>query len=416
MTNLLLCYFSASGAMRSAALCVFLVGVVHVALCAYILYRGSVPLFKVTQRRSALRLIVLTVDRPRSLNRLLESLRQADFGGDTIDLDIIVDKPKTGPSSSWLATIDIAHGAAWAHGRKAIRVREQFAGLRKQWFEAWIPHFDSERALILEDDVQVSPYFWRWLKAAHDEFESDDSVAGFTLQRAQVCVKNDECHGRTLDGGPVGDGESFAMPLVGSWGFSPKARHWSMFISWALRYHERPSLPNTVIDGWYSIAELVGRCPGPNCMWTILHQVYTARHVDRMTIYFKGPLGTALAVNNQEKGVHYGTAKGPDAKLLRSWDESFIDKLRFAAEVTLGGALVDRDGLVMDAAKKIWERFEGRTGDGALPGVPLVMVNSAMRPMFDNWVCHIRNLGLLPEVAGQTLFLACDNEAMHLIK
>lgn len=307
--------------MHRAALCAGLVGIVNVVLCAYILSRGNVPFLVAEERRSALHLIVLTVDRPRSLNRLLDSLKEADFAGDAIDLDIVVDRPKGGPNSLWLATLDIAHATTWPHGRKAIRVREQFAGLRKQWFEAWIPHSDSERALILEDDVQVSslsvtwplrvgvsitntlaqvsPYFWRWLKAAHDRFESDDSVAGFTLQRAQVCVNNDECHGRTLGGGPVGDGESFSMPLVGSWGFSPKARHWDMFISWASRYRERPSLPNTIISDWYRSAEAVGRCPGPNCMWTILHQVYTARRTDRMTIYFKGPSGTALAINNQ---------------------------------------------------------------------------------------------------------------------
>ena len=114
--------------------------------------------------------------------------------------------------------------------------------------------------------------------------------------------------------------------------------------------------------------------------------------------------------------MHYGEAMGPDAKLLRMWDDKFVDNLQFTAEVTLGGALVDADALVLNSAEKIWAQFGGRLGDDALPGVPLVMVNSAMRVMFENWVCHIRNIGLLPEVARQTLFLACDKEATHLIK
>lgn len=219
---------------------------------------------------AALSLIVLTMNRPTALRRLLDSLARAEYLGDVVDLDIWVDRPAE-ESQSWQAVKGLSEEFDWPHGRKSVHIRDSPGGLRRQWLETWDASGVSNsgtKALILEDDLEVSKHFWRWLKSVHAKYGDRANIAGFTLQRAQLCALKNECAGKQLQGGPVQDGESFGMPLVGSWGFSPTAKHWAKFTGWAKEYGNTPPyVAGIVPDDWYRQFEKSGRCPGPNCMW-----------------------------------------------------------------------------------------------------------------------------------------------------
>uniref|UniRef100_A0A7S0V7J8 Glycosyl transferase 64 domain-containing protein n=1 Tax=Hemiselmis tepida TaxID=464990 RepID=A0A7S0V7J8_9CRYP len=292
-----------------------------------------------------LQLVVLTMNRPEALQRLLISLEKVDFLGDVVDLDIWVDRPRQSASSTsrrflWESVVNVSQQFLWPHGTKRVYVRNTTAGLRKQWLDAWKPSSLTQRALILEDDTEVSRYFWRWLKAVHNRYADSEDICGFTLQRAELCARSIDCGSRELHGGPVKDGQSFAMPLVGSRGFSPKARHWSKFGAWAANFSGASSVPRLNLEEWYGKLQQQGSCPGMNCMWTILHLSYTSSFEDSKTVYFKGPSGTALAVSHREQGLQYARATGSDAALLQHWTDSFVEFPKRLPDVSLGGKLV----------------------------------------------------------------------------
>ena len=53
---------------------------------------------------------------------------------------------------------------SWSHGDVTVLIADQSMGLVKQWIDGWHPANDSEVCLVLEDDMQVAPNFYSWLK------------------------------------------------------------------------------------------------------------------------------------------------------------------------------------------------------------------------------------------------------------
>ena len=55
-------------------------------------------------------------------------------------------------------------------------------GLRSAWFDAWYPKPDDEYAIIIEDDLEVSPFWYTWLKKAWTHYGQREDLAGIALQ------------------------------------------------------------------------------------------------------------------------------------------------------------------------------------------------------------------------------------------
>eukprot|EP00401_Gymnodinium_catenatum_P079622 CAMPEP_0117606372 /NCGR_PEP_ID=MMETSP0784-20121206/79678_1 /TAXON_ID=39447 /ORGANISM="" /LENGTH=315 /DNA_ID=CAMNT_0005409451 /DNA_START=36 /DNA_END=980 /DNA_ORIENTATION=- len=276
-------------------------------------------------RPVALRVIVLTCNRASSLRRLLESLTHADYFGDRVDIDIWVDKEEGKPLNA--PTMDVASRLTWTAGAHKVHLRQENAGLKAQWTETWcgLTGHTSERAVILEDDLEVSPHYWRWLKACHAAYEGRSDFSGCTLQRLNLCAKR--CP--DLKGGPQQATMNFMYPLVGSWGYSPSAAHWVRFTTWLrkfVRSRQKPYVPGLTPTDWYMNFEKEGRCPGKRCMWTMYHIRYCNEFADKYTVYIRLPDGSTLATNYKEAGLHFSDKKATarrDAKRLLEWDAKF---------------------------------------------------------------------------------------------
>jgi hypothetical protein len=162
---------------------------------------------------------------------LRQSLEGADYLGDRADLDVWVDV-SAGNGRADPATLLAAEQATWNHGIKTVRkqctlrpaqaveansgvgpdgarageqvhVQNENAGLKTQWITSWnasvpggwvlqshapptqasvmlcvelkgwlcrLRKDTPEVAIILEDDMEVSKGFWRWLKSGHAKF------------------------------------------------------------------------------------------------------------------------------------------------------------------------------------------------------------------------------------------------------
>ncbi|KIL69489.1 hypothetical protein M378DRAFT_99099 [Amanita muscaria Koide BX008] len=103
---------------------------------------------------------VITQNRPQSLNRLLMSLSQSLFFGDNVSLKFNLEQSSDGQ------TMHLVDSFIWNHGPIFIHHRVIHGGLLPAVVESWYPHANHTYALILEDDVEVSPLFYAWIKMA----------------------------------------------------------------------------------------------------------------------------------------------------------------------------------------------------------------------------------------------------------
>ncbi|KAG8713980.1 hypothetical protein FRC11_010312 [Ceratobasidium sp. 423] len=105
-------------------------------------------------------LAVITHDRPWSLRRLLDSVKQAHYFGDKVN--VVINLEQTADQE----TRQIAEGFTMGpiDGHVAVRHRIVYAGLMTAVVESWYPHGNHSYGVMLEDDVELSPLFYAWIK------------------------------------------------------------------------------------------------------------------------------------------------------------------------------------------------------------------------------------------------------------
>ena len=190
-------------------------------------------------------------------HQLLESLNSLELDGDKAVVEIMIDVPQKGFVHE--DTLQVAKSFRWSKGDLKVTVQEKHMGLIGQWINSWRPknktrvvgdEMDYEICLILEDDLVVSKWAYRWLRAARNKFRKQREIMGITLQSADLI--------NAATGGsfkyPKITGPSFLYKTVSSWGLAPDAEHWTAFQSWYDEYHEstKPYVPNTVMLKWVS--------------------------------------------------------------------------------------------------------------------------------------------------------------------
>ncbi|KAI8333005.1 hypothetical protein BD560DRAFT_341079 [Blakeslea trispora] len=107
-----------------------------------------------------IKLVVITDRRPHSLSRLLQSASKSIYLGDRADLMINMEQ------SSDRVTRLLVNSFMWRQGAKTIRHRIRKGGLMPAIVESWYPTDNNEYAVLLEDDIEVSPLFYVWSKYA----------------------------------------------------------------------------------------------------------------------------------------------------------------------------------------------------------------------------------------------------------
>ncbi|KDQ19170.1 hypothetical protein BOTBODRAFT_103262, partial [Botryobasidium botryosum FD-172 SS1] len=101
---------------------------------------------------------VITNDRPKSLQRLLSSLDNALYFGDRVSVTIHLEQTADSRTRA------LADSYRWEHGDVHLRHRVVLGGLLPAVVESWYPHTNNSYAIILEDDIELSPLFYAWAK------------------------------------------------------------------------------------------------------------------------------------------------------------------------------------------------------------------------------------------------------------
>ena len=135
---------------------------------------------KQTKPKSDFMIIILARDRPNSIRRLLLSLSEADYGEERGDLTVLLDRGRTGAFD--IEVLKVLNKFSWNFGNFAVILQQQYTGALQHWMLAWnITCSQEYQALILEDNVVLSPYFYRVLRAAYYTYLKYSYIAGFSL-------------------------------------------------------------------------------------------------------------------------------------------------------------------------------------------------------------------------------------------
>ncbi|KAI0528812.1 hypothetical protein KFK09_001355 [Dendrobium nobile] len=114
---------------------------------------------------------IITQNRANSLQRLLLSLKNAFYLGDEIPLSFNMD------SKVDEQTLKVVGSFHWPHGSKHIRRRIIQGGLIRAVSESWYPASDDDFGLLLEDDIEVSPYYYLWIKCSLLSYHYDPQIS-----------------------------------------------------------------------------------------------------------------------------------------------------------------------------------------------------------------------------------------------
>jgi len=265
------------------------------------------------------------------------SVSDLQMDNDSVSVEIWIDRDRKGVVDE--VTLLAARSFRWRHGRVRAHVHRRHVGIYGQWMATWRPRGPStaETALLLEDDLTLSPFAYRWLRAARRFYADRHDLAGFTLQSEGLI--------RATNGGPfkpppASDGAAYLYMLIGSWGFAPRPDVWIGFQDWYAdvmaddhRHRLQPIVPGIIMSSWYQSFE---REKKADTMWTMWFIYYCSRQVREplYTVYNNvHSIAAAVApstndrymcINRRESGLHYsGKPKDNTQKLLRTWRPEF---------------------------------------------------------------------------------------------
>lgn len=228
--------------------------------------------------------ICVCYDRPLSMKRLLKSLDDADYCGDSVDLIISVDK---GPKQDEIVSIGDAF--SWDHGDKIVRAFDKQLGLKNHILKCGDVSSDYNAVIVLEDDLTVSNNFYHYVKCCLDRYADDDNIAGISLYKHCFNIDANAFFEPAYNGADV-----FLMQYAQSWGQCWNSRMWNGFRTWYSKHLE-------IFDG---DADELQRFPENITKWGNKSwlKYYIAYVIDE-NLYYVYPY-VSLTTNHSEAGVH----------------------------------------------------------------------------------------------------------------
>jgi hypothetical protein len=282
-----------------------------------------------------LRIIVLGFNRENSLQKCLDRIPKLVLDGAKIAVDIWLDV--TPAYNAHYPTYLVAQNfsSSWKQGEACVHIQTNHSHVDKQWLLSWRPQENSkEMALIIEDDVDISPYAVRWLLAANKTFFDDSSVYSYTLKSEMVCGQ----HTPACAPIPVPKTHpAFKFPLFGNWGFSPKGSFWRQFQDWYTETLRKTPSYRPYVEGLHRYNDWYERFLKEGTARTMVHEMFILHYVfgHREKIYclyhnlqaVTGNTGAKLSTHRQESGMHYKGQgkKSEQLHLVTDWDPTYAN-------------------------------------------------------------------------------------------
>jgi len=165
-------------------------------------------------------IVIAVYDRAYTLQRLLSSLEKAHYA-EPVKLIISIDGG--GPDS----VIQVAKNFEWLYGQKEVITHKENLGLRRHILFCGGISSQYDGIILLEDDLYVSSWFYKYTVAALDFYKDCKDICGVSLYSYQY---NETA---LFPFKPLNDGSDvYFMQLPCSWGQAWLNGHWSDFSQW----------------------------------------------------------------------------------------------------------------------------------------------------------------------------------------
>ena len=163
-------------------------------------------------------IISVAYNRPHSLNRLLGSLKRANYAG-AKDVTLIISIDKSNNDNVYAVASDFE----WPHGEKKIIRHEQNIGLRKHIISCGDLSDVYGSVIIFEDDMYVGPGFYSFARQALEKYINDPKIAGISLYSY---THNEFARAPFM---PVADGfDAYFMQVPSSYGQIWTQKQWEL--------------------------------------------------------------------------------------------------------------------------------------------------------------------------------------------
>lgn len=326
---------------------------------------------------TAFKAVVLVRHGPEMMKKTLTTLRDADYGEDTLDVEVRLNSAALTQSAQ-----TIANELGYNHGRLTITAATAPPTRAQAWYNSWMPVEDTECAVILEDDVDLSPHWYKWLKQAWVEYHAHPEVSGISLHRqnfvAQLPTTTKELSA---------DGNPFLYPYLGDGAFSPHPAVWKSFLAWIkqLPADFDPVTPDLITYQWMKER-------GKQEMWT-QYFIYFCIERGYRNVYVNLPGGVALA------SLRPASPKPDEASRLGSEVAPLLGKdaaANFLFPMNLmqfnwGGNVASRhlgfDAIASSTLKTLVTNINKSNGF-----VYLLFTNDGFIEMTKSWMCNVRRL------------------------
>ena len=280
-------------------------------------------------KKQRLTLVVLTCNRPKSLSRLLTSLASAKYErGTRTDMIVRQDMPENGVLCP--ETSRMVHRMFWPHGTLEHVKEEVHRGAMHMWMHSYSPSSATDYFLVLEDDMEVSAFYHRWLLSAIEQYRMDSSVFALSVSRPIERGVDPLGLGPVSNSVPQGvQVVKYRVPTLQ--GLSPMPREWEAFRTWLSKTERRrPGFDPSEVEDFqlqglriferFREFRRVGR---GDAFWIAYLQRYTLDS-GLYVVYPWGSTGAALARSWNEAGQGKRSAAGVQADLLEAWDPALV--------------------------------------------------------------------------------------------
>lgn len=181
-------------------------------------------------------IIVVGYNRPKAIERLLNSLLKATYPG-SVDLIISIDGGrgeegrKGKKENRGEEVITVVKNFEWPFGEKKMIFHDTNMGLRNHVLSCGDMSKDYDGVIILEDDLYVSPVFYLYTLQALDYYKDDPKIAGISLY-SHAYNETAQFPFRPL----TDDADVFFLQYAASLGQFWSREHWTGFREWYDRF------------------------------------------------------------------------------------------------------------------------------------------------------------------------------------
>jgi hypothetical protein len=256
-------------------------------------------------------IVISAFNRPHSLARLLAALSKAEYPDDGVPLVISIDRSTTGSNQH---VCDVAEQFDWKFGPKRIVKHKNHLGLVQHVFYCGGLSQEYGSVVFLEDDLGVSPVFYKYASRALAFYNDDECVAGISLYALWF-------NGYTKHPFiPLADGtDVFFLQIPYTQGQAWTQKQWQRFGDWRAKNEHRPTSGDNLHKMWLDF-DAEDHFPIMTKYLVSTNSYYAFPRVSLTT--GMGDAGTHFAESTQFFQTPLLQAK--DSFAFRNFDDSFV--------------------------------------------------------------------------------------------